>query len=241
MAFMSAFRGTDLSSNYKNIYEEYKKLDNSDWFVNAVFKPNNPDLIKYFNSRGIDTEILKRYTKQFHFQIGDKFSFGIGFKNITGGYDIRNSIGKMKIGGSNFSQIGDGNKIAVFEGMIDMLSFLQELEPEKVNEYKCICLNSVVNVDKFIELHQDFKGEIEIFLDAGKPADTATSKILTYFKDQAKDMRELLNINETEQGYKDLNDLLLDIRNAERNIPKENLKDFKEIRPEHTKRGGFKL
>lgn len=238
MAFMSAFRGTDLSSNYKNIREEIKNMDDNKYLINAVFKPNNIDLIKYFNGRGINTETLKKHTKQIHFQIGNKFSFGIGIKNITGGYDIRNAMGKTKLSNNNFAEIGNGDRIAVFEGLVDMLTFLQEAQ--KADEYKCICLNSVVNADKFIELHQDFKGEIEIYLDAGKPADIATSKILTYFKNQAKDMREVLNINEKAQGYKDLNDILLDIRNAEKSIPKESLKDFKEIRPEHTKNRGYK-
>jgi hypothetical protein len=216
MAYMSAFVGTDLSSSYKNIREERNDLGNSNASINAIFTPNNLDLIKYFNSRGISTEVLKKHTRQVHFQFGQKFLFGIGIKNIAGGWDIRNSIGKTKLHNSNFAEIGNGSKIAVFEGLTDMLSFLETLETDTEREkYKLICLNSVVNVDKFIENYQDFTGKIEVYLDAGKPADIATDKILAYFKDQAIDRRANLNINEHREGYKDLNDLLLDIKNYE--------------------------
>lgn len=214
MAYMSAFVGVDMSESYKNIREEVKDLPETSFLINAILKPNNLDLIKYFNGRGISTETLKKYTKQVHFQFGQKFSFGIGIKNITGGWDIRNSIGKTKLDKSNFSEVGNGNKLAVFEGLTDMLSFVEGLETDIEREkYKLICLNSVVNVDKFIEKYQDFTEKIEIFLDAGKAADTATDKILTYFKDQAIDRRADLNINEHSDSYKDLNNLLLDIKN----------------------------
>ena len=214
MAFMSAFGGTDMSASYKNITEEKKDLSDSSCSVNAIFKPNNLDLIKYFNSRGISTEVLKKYTKQVHFQFGQKFSFGIGIKNITGGWDIRNSVGKTKLNNSNFAEIGNGTRLAVFEGLTDMLSFVEALETDTEREkYTLICLNSVINVDKFIEKYQDFIGKIEIFLDAGKPADIATDKILAYFKEQAIDRREGLNINEHRESYKDLNNLLMDIKN----------------------------
>jgi hypothetical protein len=216
MAYMSAFKGTDMSASYKNIREERNDLTDNNCYINAVFKPNNIDLIKYFNSRGISTEVLKKYTRQVHFQFGQKFSFGIGIKNITDGWDIRNSIGKTKLNNSNFSEIGKGNKLAVFEGLTDMLSFVEGLETDtEIEKYTLICLNSVVNVDKFIEKYQNFEGKIEVFLDAGKPADIATDKILAYFKDQATDRRADLNINEHREGYKDLNDLLLDIKNYE--------------------------
>lgn len=214
MAYMSAFVGVDMSESYKNIREEIKDLPETSFLINAILKPNNLDLIKYFNGRGISTETLKKYTKQVHFQFGQKFSFGIGIKNITNGWDIRNSIGKTKLDKSNFSEVGNGNKLAVFEGLTDMLSFVEALETDiKREKYKLICLNSVVNVDKFIEKYQDFTEKIEIFLDAGKAADTATDKILTYFKDQAIDRRADLNINEHSDSYKDLNNLLLDIKN----------------------------
>lgn len=232
MAFMSAFAGVDMSESYKNIREEIKDLPETSFLINAILKPNNLDLIKYFNGRGISTETLKKYTKQVHFQFGQKFSFGIGIKNITNGWDIRNSIGKTKLDKSNFSEVGNGNKLAVFEGLTDMLSFVEGLGSDTQREkYKLICLNSVVNVDKFIEKYQDFTGKIEIFLDAGKAADTATDKILTYFKDQAIDRRADLNINEHRDSYKDLNNLLLDIKNYQIGMTAKEIEISNQVNP----------
>ena len=59
--------------------------------------------------------------KDFHF-------FGVGIKNNSGGWDVRSTDGKTKLGTSDISEFGNPNsdKVVVFEGMSDVLAFIQK-------------------------------------------------------------------------------------------------------------------
>ena len=58
--------------------------------------------------------------------------------------------------------------MVVFEGMSDMLAYIQAGKDKGLEKetQRLICLNSVTNVQKFIEQFQDYKGEMELCLDA---------------------------------------------------------------------------
>ena len=94
--------------------------------------------------------------KDFHF-------FGVGIKNNSGGWDVRSTDGKTKLGTSDISEFGNPNsdKVVVFEGMSDVLAFIQKGIDEGRTEEpnRIICLNSTSNVPKLVEHLQDFKGK----------------------------------------------------------------------------------
>ena len=161
--------------------------------------PNNEKLISYFEGRGISKQILVDHTKQIHYEIAGKNFFGIGIENISGGFEIRNSLMKSKVGKNNISEIiGEKNEVIVFEGMTDMLSFAQLL---KVNNQKnnrtLITLNSITNLDQFLNKYSDYKGKIFLCMDGDKAGNEATRKILDSFTTNSiKDIRALYNISE---------------------------------------------
>ncbi|SDE00380.1 MuF-C-terminal domain-containing protein [Riemerella columbipharyngis] len=171
--------------------------------------PNNEKLLAYFESRGIDRDILKANTEQVHYKIGDKKYFGIGVKNESGGYEIRSPYMKSKIGNDISVIKGTKNELVVFEGMTDMLSFLQlAKERNKPNNRTLVVLNSVTNVDKFLDKYKDYSGKINLVLDGDKVGEEATQKIKDYFKQtNVIDLRQRFNINEN--GYPDLNAVLI--------------------------------
>lgn len=176
--------------------------------ITSEIIPNNRELLNYFESRGISTDILKNHTKQIHFQSNEKNYFGIGIKNVSGGYDIRNPMMKKKIGTNDFSILqGNKDEIIVFEGMTNTLSFLQLLKMNNASNNKTIItLNSTVNANRFIEQYHDFKGKLLLCLDGDKEGNKATSKIMAAFPVNTKDVRLLYNINEG--NHEDLNDYL---------------------------------
>ena len=188
--------------------------------------PNNEKLISYFEGRGISKQILVDHTKQIHYEIAGKNYYGIGIENISGGFEIRNSLMKSNVGKNNISEIiGEKNEAIVFEGMTDMLSFAQLL---KVNNQKnnrtLITLNSITNLDKFFNRYSDYKGKIFLCLDGDKAGNEATRKILNSLtRINIKDIRTLYNISEN--GHNDLNEYLqhkLELQNKNVNLVEPN-------------------
>lgn len=205
--------------NTKTIAEKEKEYSAAK--VLNSYTPNNKTLLNYFKERGISETILKEVTQQVHYEAGGRKYFGIGLKNESGGYEIRNPMMKTKIGKNDISVIEGTNKkeMFVFEGMTDTLSFIQLLnDNNRKNDRTLITLNSVSNSSKFIERFKDFDGKIYLLLDGDKPGEETTLKITEALSNaQIKDVRNLYNINEN--GYNDLNQYLT---NKYQSINKEN-------------------
>ncbi|WP_417430015.1 helicase-related protein [Halpernia sp.] len=194
--------------------------------VTNLFAPNNERLIAYFEGRGISKQTLVDHTIQVHYEVGDKNYFGIGIENISGGFEIRNALMKSKIGKNDISEIkGTKDEVVVFEGMTDMLSFAQLLKANnQKNNRTLVSLNSITNLDKFLERYKNYKGKIFLCLDGDKAGNDATEKILNFFTDKdVKDIRTLYNI--IENGNNDLNEYLqnkLKIQNKNINLVEQN-------------------
>ncbi|WP_292010729.1 toprim domain-containing protein [Chryseobacterium sp.] len=207
----------EFSNNYKyeSIAErknEFKRKENTSYSeikIQYSGIPNNERLLAYFAERGISKQILQQHTKQVHYENNGKKYFGIGIENHSGGFEIRNPLAKIKIGKTDISEIkGNKNEMIVFEGMTDMLSFLQL---QKLNENKnsrtLISLNSITNVDRFLSIYNSFEGKIFLCLDGDKAGNLATQKILQEFSAKnIKDIRPFYSISENKNN--DLNDYL---------------------------------
>ncbi|MGC4129196.1 MAG: SNF2-related protein [Bergeyella sp.] len=207
----------DFSNNYiaENIAErknEFKKSESnssSNLKIQYSGVPNNEKLLKYFEERGIQKDVLQEYTRQIHYENNGKKYFGIGLENLSGGFEIRNPIAKIKIGKTDISEIkGSKNEMIVFEGMADMLSFLQLQKMSNNNNNRTlVSLNSITNVDRFLSTYKDFNGKLFLCLDGDKAGDLATNKILQEFSHKnIKDIRSYYSISENANN--DLNDYL---------------------------------
>ena len=81
----------------------------------------HPALLEYLKSRKVENQTT--YLKEIHYQINDKSYFGIGFKNDSGGYEIRNKYSKICLGKKDISTIKNGEEsLRIFEGFFDFLS-----------------------------------------------------------------------------------------------------------------------
>ena len=182
--------------------------------ITNIVVPNNDKLLEYFAQRGISKEILQQYTQQVHYRNikENKDYFGIGIPNQSGGYDIRNPYIKSKVGASDMTVIpGTRNEAVVFEGMTDMLSYLQMAKDNgKPNDRTLVVLNSVTNTGTFIERFKNYTGKIHLFLDGDKAGDDATQSILNNLKNSI-DKRGNYGIGKGE--INDLNDYHLKVFN----------------------------
>lgn len=202
--------------------------------------PNNEKLIAYFEGRGIPKDILQTYTQQVHYRnrTSGKSFFGIGLKNQSGGYDVKNLLDKpydkAKVGRSDMSVIpGTHNEMIVFEGMTDMLSYLRLCrDSNKPNTRTLVVLNSVTNTGAFIDQFKNYEGKIHLVLDGDKSGNDATEKIISNLPNSI-DQRHRYNISETENN--DLNDYLinkiknsLQIQEKSRTLAEENKNQLSE-------------
>jgi len=90
----------------------------------------NSALSDYIKARGIELKTASKYCKELYFKIGEKNLFGIGCQNDNGGWAIRNKFWKgCSAQGISLYKKGH-SQIAVFEGVFDLLSYL-EIEGEK--------------------------------------------------------------------------------------------------------------
>ena len=189
--------------------------------ITNIVVPNNDKLLEYFAQRGISKEILQQYTQQVHYRNikENKDYFGIGIPNQSGGYDIRNPYIKAKVGASDMTVIpGTRNEAVVFEGMTDMLSYLQMAKDNgKPNDRTLVVLNSVTNTGTFIERFKNYTGKIHLFLDGDKAGDDATQSILNNLKNSI-DKRGNYGIGKGE--INDLNDYHLKVFNYLHNSDK---------------------
>ena len=142
-----------------------------------VLSISHPALIKYLGERCIDIEIARTICKELHFDTRGKHYFGIGFPNIAGGYEIRNSFFKGCIAPKDISHFyaEEPKKVCfLFEGFMDFLSFmtLRRKENNGLKRQDYLVLNSVSNVKKALEPLSHYEN-IQCFLDndeAGRKA-----------------------------------------------------------------------
>lgn len=133
--------------------------------------------------------------------MNDKNYFGIGFKNDSGCYEIRNKYSKICLGKKDISTIkNNSNSVRIFEGFFDFLSFKNlenELEKEPSNY---IILNSVAMIQNIKNSVRDYEN-IELYFDNDE-AGTRAVEMLRNEIDNVEDCRVLYS------DFKDLNEYL---------------------------------
>lgn len=170
----------------------------------------HPALLRYLQGRGINIELAKRECKELHFTHNGKPYFAIGFPNVAGGYEVRNSFFKGCIAPKHITHIRQRGepreKCLVFEGMMDYLSFLT-LRMRNSPNMPCldsqdyIILNSTANVSKAIDMLYPYE-RIHCLLDNDHAGRTATREIEKEYSYRVRDF------SHDYRGYADLNDYL---------------------------------
>lgn len=156
-------------------------------------------LKKYLENRKIFFYENESNLKEVHYEINGKKYFGIGFKNNTEGYEIRSKYAKICIGKKDVSLLVKGykNKLRIFEGFFDYLSFLNKFKSDS----DFLILNSITLINRCDEILSKYD-EIELFFDNDAAGNEQTKLTLEKFNN-ATDCRAFY------KDFKDLNEWLL--------------------------------
>jgi len=189
----SSFHQQNISNQkLENLPKTYEIID--------VKKIQHPALLEYLKSRKVENKI--DFLDEIHYRMNDKDYFGIGFKNDSGGYEIRNKYSKICLGKKDISTVKNrSNSIRVFEGFFDFLSFknVENFLEKKPSDY--LILNSVSmisNLKKSLEAYEN----IELYFDNDEAGNRAVEMIKKE-NEIAEDCRVLYS------DFKDLNDWLI--------------------------------
>ena len=182
--------------------EQNLKLENlpKGYEIIDVEEIQHPALLDYLKSRNVEDQ--KKWVEEIHYRMNDKNYFGIGFKNDSGGYEIRNAYSKICLGKKDITSIkNDSKDVRVFEGFFDFLSFkkVENYLEKETSDY--IILNSVTMIHKIKNEIENYKN-IELYFDNDE-AGTRAVEIIRIGLKNAEDCRVLYS------GFKDLNDWLI--------------------------------
>lgn len=180
----------------------------------------HPALLEYLKERNLETQ--KSELQEIHYEMNGKNYFGLGFKNDSGGYEVRNKYLKIALGKKDITTIKNNSEtLKIFEGFSDYLSFLilknkdQNFSSETSD---FVILNSVsmaFKIEKSLENYQ----KIELYLDNDEAGDLLVEKLNKLHFD-VQDQRKYYKI------FKDLNEYLAS-KKAEEQIHIEEKRTYK--------------
>ena len=191
------------NQNFSSFHQQTKsqKLFNLPkiYEIIEVKEIQHPALIQYLKSRKVEAQ--KHLVSEIHYQMNDKKYFGIGFKNDSEGYEIRNAYSKNCLGKKDITTIKNNSKsLRVFEGFFDFLSFknIEKALENETSDY--MILNSVSMLNKIKNSLENYE-KIDLYFDNDDAGNRAI-EIIKNENNEAEDCRVLYS------DFKDLNDWL---------------------------------
>ena len=188
--------------SFQNQKTSKRKFENTlkTYEITEVKDIQHPALLEYLEKRKVENQI--EFLKEVHYQMKDKNYFGIGFKNDSGGYEMRNAYSKICLGKKDVTTIkNDSDDLRIFEGFFDFLSIknVEKYLEKETSDY--IILNSVSMV-KNIKNELGNYQNIELYFDNDEAGNRAVEMIKSE-NENAEDCRILYS------DFKDLNDWLI--------------------------------
>jgi hypothetical protein len=157
----------------------------------------HPALIDYLRERKINIATAQRHCPEVYYTSGGKVYFAAGFKNDSGGYELRNRYFKGSTSKDISSVLRASRSCLVFEGFMDYLSFLT-CRRLTYPQQSILVLNSTGNLDKATGLLSSFP-EVYAFLDndpAGRKALKGLEAVCQTLYDQSPQYMPCKDLNE---------------------------------------------
>lgn len=198
--------------NFSSFHQqEHIKKSKPNYRIDEILHIQNPNLKQYLQGRGLSPKIYD-YIKEVRFTVGEKKLYAIGFENLSGGFELRNSFYKgsllkkdisiinLNCGLQDISSVEVKNikSAAVFEGFMDALSFV---EMQRSFAGDILVMNSIALLNKSIECLKNYSA-INLFLDNDNAGIKCKSQIIKSFP-EAKDHSGIYS------NHKDLNEFLI--------------------------------
>ena len=217
--WLASFRSMIPESEYREVIEKAKEVKPSRIIVDSASHSfTRHKLVEYAQARAVTKEVLERYCEEVLYHIDaypQKQYFAIGFRNNDGGYVLRSSLTK-KCTSSAMTTLDPqgcltdkitGDKVLVFEGFMDFLSWISSVQQD-TPQYDCCILNSVSNIEKalpWITAHKN----IAAFMDNDEAGRNTLQKIIENVPDDAGKVC-VYDMSRLYEGYNDLNEKLSD-------------------------------
>ncbi len=198
--------------NFSSFHQQQQiKKPEPNYKIDEILNLQNLNLKQYLKGRALSPKVYD-YIKEVRFTIGSKKLYAIGFENLSGGFEVRNAFYKgsllkkdvsiidLSINGQNISNIQDRDVkgVAVFEGFMDALSFI---ELQKSFAGDILVMNSIALLNKSLEHLKNYP-DIHLFLDNDTAGIKCRSEIIRSFP-EAKDHSGIYS------NHKDLNEFLI--------------------------------
>jgi len=167
----------------------------------------NPALLEYLKERRISIDIAKANCEEVYYSVNDKPFFAVGFKNDTGGYELRSKYFKGCTSKDITSHISGRSCCQLFEGFMDYLSFLTMKNWQR-SPVDAIVLNSLANLSK-VENRLAGYNSVALFLDNDEAGKRAAESLCSVCK-------EVIDQSAHYAKHKDLNEYL-----CNRSVPKQ--------------------
>jgi len=188
--------------------ETVVKPDFSPIVIRSVKPIESPYLITYLAQREIPLWLAQKHCNQVDFELHGKAITTLGFRNRSGGYELRNPTYKGSSHPKDLSFVDNGLKgVAVFEGFFSFLSYLK-ITNQSSALTNFLVLNSLSFLEKARTILDDH-ARIDLFLDNDKAGRETTLKALQWgpkYQDRSYEYR----------FHKDWNDRLLGILQSPR-------------------------
>ncbi len=161
----------------------------------------HPALKGYLKSRGIEPGTALKYIREVHYRFKDKRYFGIGLKNDSGGWELRNKYFKNSSSPKDITHIKNSStRLIVIEGMFDLLSIL-ELNEKLESEHDFLVLNSTAFVQKAMRIIEGYTSTL-LYLDNDLNGKQTAQNLIGHCK-KCEDRSTLY------KGFKDINEWLM--------------------------------
>ena len=168
--------------------------------LESVKPITHPKLLQYLAERRLKKSDVFSFLWEISYKTSDKTFFALGFANDAGGWELRNPYFKGCMAPKSISTIKgkDGERLQIFEGFMDFLSW-RKLHPEI--EADSIVLNSLALFPKVIPLVTSYTS-IECFLDNDEAGRIA-------FDQLKRSCPRIIDGSVRYQAHKDLNEWLV--------------------------------
>jgi hypothetical protein len=148
-------------------------------------------LVHYLQKRGIPLELARRHLREIHVrnQETGKGFFALGFKNVEGGYELRNPFFKGCLAPKAITFLRGSRprpqSIHFFEGVMDCLSAMT-LTPDGQLAGDAIVLNSLSCLKQVVPYVQNYGYRLAFtWMDNDKAGERATATLDEFFKTES--------------------------------------------------------
>jgi hypothetical protein len=159
----------DLSNQYLPVFDpslhEGKILSESKLVVTGVRDLYAYPLKNYLHERSIPVAVADQFCKEVTYEINGHSYYGIGFKNDSGGFEIRNKNYKQSSAPKDVTKLNYSSpQVNVFEGFMDFLSYQALYPPTDRNSSEFVVLNGAGMLDRALPYLDKFE-RVGLWLD----------------------------------------------------------------------------